>query len=329
MGGFSVGLEKVGFETVLTNDFEESCVKTLNHVHPSAKNLLGSIADSKCRNSMAELDDIDVVSGGFPCQPFSVAGAQDGFDDLHRGSLFFEMMGAISCMKSPPKVLFLENVPNLLRRNGGQWMTQILSTLRKGGYWVSSRNYFLLNSREVTGTPQSRERLFIVAYHRDYFRRNYFQLDSVKTGYSKQTLWELIDRTQKMEDRLYLEPGNKHCIMILREADRVGKNRLFQIRRAEVRANPEGVCPTLAANMGLGGHNVPFVIDNFGVRKLSVAECLELQGFGKDFRFPAGLSDSKKLVMIGNSVNPGVVAYIGSIIAKDIGKYDYRMAISA
>ena len=83
--------------------------------------------------------------------------------------------------------------------------------------------------------------------------------------------------------------------MIEREAAKVGDQRLFQIRRGSVRANPPGICPTLTANMGGGGHNVPFVIDDFGIRRLSVAECL-LTGFStSELSFPDGMSDSAKL----------------------------------
>ena len=117
IGGFSVGLKKVGFEIVFTNDFEEACIETLNYIHPKATDLHGSITDNPCLEVLSSLEDIDIVSGRFPCQPLSVAGSQDGFNDLQRGSRLFDMMEAISQMPFPPKVLLLENVPNLLRRN--------------------------------------------------------------------------------------------------------------------------------------------------------------------------------------------------------------------
>ncbi len=330
MGGFVIGMERAGFRTVMTNDIEPSCVQTLSKLCSPDKTVDLSIDDPEILTIAKNLPPVDVVSGGFPCQPFSVAGLQDGFNDLERGSKFFDLMKFVGALEQPPKVLFLENVPNLKTYNDGQWLADIFTELRFDGYWVNEGHCFLLNSASVCPTPQTRERLFIVAYHSSHFRRNYFTADFSHLEPQKANLWEIVDRSVKATDRIYLSPENKHYLMIEKEAKKVGANRLFQIRRGSVRANPEGVCPTLTANMGGGGHNVPFVIDNFGIRRLSVDECLLLQGFNAgEFEFPEGLSDSAKLKMIGNSVNPDVISIISERIAKDIIQYGNRMAISA
>lgn len=330
MGGFVVGLEALGIETAMTNDLEPSCKKTLENLCPKALNIGGDLLGDEAKQAIRSLGHVDIVTGGFPCQPFSVAGEQEGFQDLERGSKFFDMMELVDLLDSPPKVLFLENVANLKSYNDGQWLAQIISKLRKAGYWVNDRHCFILNSADVSPTVQQRERLFIVAYHSAYFRRNHFDTDFTRIIAKKIDLWEVVNRSVKAEGRIYLDPSNKHFLMIEKCAKDEGSNRLFQIRRGSVRAIKPGVCPTLTANMGGGGHNVPFVIDNFGIRRLSVDECLTLQGFdSSNFNFPESLSDSAKLKMIGNSVNPNVISVIGERIVEDINEYAKRLAVSA
>ena len=330
MGGFVVGLEALDIGTAMTNDFEPSCEKTLKSLCPKALNIGGDLLSDNAKQAVQSLSHVDIVTGGFPCQPFSVAGEQDGFQDLERGSKFFDMMELIDHLNSPPKVLFLENVANLKTYNEGQWLSQIISKLRKSGYWVNDRHCFILNSADVAPTVQQRERLFIVAYHSAYFRRNHFNSDFSQVKSKKIDLWDVVDRSKKAEDRIYLDPSNKHFVMIERCAKDEGANRLFQIRRGSVRAIKPGICPTLTANMGGGGHNVPFVIDEFGIRRLSVEECLVLQGFDpSNFSFPEGLSDSAQLKMIGNSVNPNVISVIGERIVEDINQHGKGLAISA
>lgn len=330
MGGFVVGLESLGIETALTNDIEQSCVATLESLNPTGLNIIGDLSSEEVKQAVGRFDHVDIVSAGFPCQPFSIAGDLNGFLDLQRGSKFFEMMEVIEFLASPPKVLFLENVANLKKHNNGQWFSDIILKLRNSGYWVSDQHGFILNSADVSFTVQQRERLYIVAYHSNYFRRNYFNIDFSKVKPAEFDLWSAIDRSVKADARTYLDSLNKHYLMIEKCAQQVGADRLFQIRRGSVRAIRPNTCPTLTANMGGGGHNVPFLIDNFGIRRLSVDECLLLQGFDPlKFRFPANLSESAKLKMIGNSVDPNVIKLIGERILKDIKKNANKLAISA
>lgn len=317
MGGFVLGMERAGVDTILCNDFEPACVRTLEENWGAEFVDPRSIDDDSLWKLAAALGEIDIVSGGFPCQSFSVAGAQRGFDDLERGSKFFDMMSFVDSLSRPPKVLLLENVPNLKTYNGGQWIAEILNALKRRGYWISMKQCVILNSREIIGSPQNRERLFLVAYHQLYFRKNCFKMPE-GLDMAKEHLWNLVDREAPQDERLYLDPENKHFLMLERAMSESGNDRLYQVRRGSIRANPEGVCPTLTANMGGGGHNVPFVRDHKGIRRLSIAECLRLQGFPKDFKFATGLSDSAKLKMIGNAVNPRLIEVITNQIVKDL-----------
>lgn len=99
----------------------------------------------------------DILCGGFPCQPFSQAGLQRGFDDA-RGTLFFDILAITRALK--PKVLFLENVKRLRSHDGGNTFKTICISLRELGYKVYSK---VLRAYDY-GVPQNRERIFIVAF---------------------------------------------------------------------------------------------------------------------------------------------------------------------
>ena len=318
MGGFVVGMERAGVDTVLCNDVESACVRTLiknwgeDSVDPR------SIDDQSLLELAPKLGEIDIVSGGFPCQSFSVAGNQKGFDDLERGSKFFDMMSFVDSLLEPPKIIFLENVPNLKIYNGGQWLSDILNALKKRGFWISQKQCMILNSKDVVGSAQSRERLFMIAYNQKFFKKNYFKAPPTAEPAEYEDLWSLLNLNRKEDDRIYLSPENKHYRMLDEAMKTDGADRLYQVRRGSVRANPRGVCPTLTANMGGGGHNVPFVRDSYGIRRLSVSECLRLQGFPSNFEFGEGLPDSAKLKMIGNSVNPKLIEVLTRQLVRDI-----------
>ena len=99
--------------------------------------------------------------------------------------------------------------------------------------------------------------------------------------------------------------------MINQLAQRHDRNRLFQIRRVQARACSPGVCPTLTANMGGGGHNVPFVFDKFGLRRLTESECLRMQGFDDTkVKFPDHVLSKDLYKMVGNAVSVNTVATI-------------------
>ena len=90
---------------------------------------------------------------------------------------------------------------------------------------------------------------------------------------------------------------------------------IYQWRRVYVRENKSNVCPTLTANMGTGGHNVPLIKCNDGIRKLTPRETFNLQGFPKKFKFPEGMSNTRLYKQSGNSVVVPVIHRIAINIA--------------
>ena len=309
LGGFITAGNRVGFKTVFANDYERACVETLKTTFPGLNVSGTDISKLSVEDELANLGPIDLLSGGFPCQSFSGAGANLGFDDP-RGQLFFEIIRICKQLPEPPKVLVLENVSFLKHFDNGSRLDTILHHLRGAGYWVGNSNAIILNSKKHCGAAQNRERLFIVAYHSKYFKKNYFNADFAEAK-DAVDLWSIVDKNKEVGSQYYLDEGNKYAQMIRKSSIENGDNRLFQIRRVEARACPVNTCPTLTANMGGGGHNVPFVIDNVGVRKLTVEECLLLQGYlDADVVFPPDMGNNSKYSMIGNAIYPEVAEHI-------------------
>ncbi len=151
-GGLALGLERAGFSTVGLVEIDKDCVDTLRANRPGWSVLHASVEDI----DYTDFKDVDVISGGFPCQAFSSAGKRLGFED-QRGNLFFEMMRAIRTIQ--PKIVLAENVMGLLNHNKGKSLQKIISALTEEGYSV---HYQLLNALDFA-TPQKRKRLIIIA----------------------------------------------------------------------------------------------------------------------------------------------------------------------
>ena len=124
-------------------------------------------------------------------------------------------------------------------------------------------------------------------------------------------LFDFINRDQRMGEEYYLSKESKYYHIIDQLAQKNDYDRLFQIRRVEGRACSQGVCPTLTANMGGGGHNVPFVFDKFGLRRLTEQECLKLQGFEPNkVKVPDHVFPKDLYKMVGNAVSVNTVSAI-------------------
>jgi DNA (cytosine-5)-methyltransferase 1 len=189
----------------------------------------------------------------------------------------------------------------------------MLGILQEGlGYKVHCK---VLNSMTHANVPQNRERIFIVGFHPsqvpdpDAFR---FPEPLPLT----RSIRELIDEDRK-EEKYYYREGHPYY-PVLRDAVR-SWDTVYQWRRVYVRENQRNVCPTLTANMGTGGHNVPIVRDAYGIRKLTPRECARFQGYPDSFRLPEGMPNGKLYQQIGNSVTVPLIARIAAAMKETIG----------
>ena len=196
-----------------------------------------------------------------------------------------------------------------------KWFDTVQRELRKSGYWFRSNSCWAVNVKNATELPQDRERLFMVAASREHFTHNPFSPPdtSSRNGLSS-TIEDFVDRSVKESDDFYLDPENKYYKMINKEIENgESKKNIYQLRRSYVREKKDRLCPTLTANMGNGGHNVPFVRDNWGIRKLTVEEVAKLQGFEIDNQLFPDISDSEKYRLLGNAACVHLVNRVAKI----------------
>lgn len=254
------------------------------------------------------LPDFDIMCGGFPCQPFSIAGKQLGFTHETQGTLFFNLIEIIKIKK--PRVVFLENVKNLASHDKGNTFKVILGALKEVGYHV---HHQILNGKTHGNAPQNRERIFIVAFREEADHRKFSFPDMIPLT---KTIADCLEK-DKVADKFYQTNMESPSVQKMIEGmTKAGV--IYQYRRYYMRENKGSVCPTLTANMGTGGHNVPLIRDEYGVRKLTPRECFNFQGFPETFVLPENLTNSALYKQAGNSVVMPVVRRIAEKIIEAI-----------
>ncbi len=309
VGGIDLGFENTGrFKTVYANEIDSFPVETFEN------NFNIKVDNRDIKDVLPEdIPDVDVFLAGFPCQAFSIAGYRKGFEDEKgRGTLFFELLRLIKAKK--PKIVFLENVKNLVSHDNGNTFRVIIEALQDAGYSVK---YQVLNAMEYGNIAQNRERIYVVGFlNSDDYKNFEFPFPIKRTS----TLKDIIDFDKKVDDKYYYTKGKYKGDIYEKLVEAMDDpNAIYQWRRAYVRKNQSGVVPTLTANQGEGGHNVCLIKtkDN-KIRKMTPHECFNTQGFPKNFRLPTTQSDAKLYKQAGNSVCVTVVERIADNIAKAI-----------
>lgn len=313
VGGIDLGfLQTNECEIVYANEFDSYAIVTYE------KNFKNKV---DCRDihkvQLSEIPEFDIMVGGFPCTSFSIAGYRKGFEDDRTGDLFFEMERIFKVRK--PRVIFWENVKNLVSHDNGRTFKTIITCLEKAGY-KDKIKYNILNACEYGNIPQSRERIYIVAFRekKDY---DYFQMPLPIP--LNNTIKKVFDFEHKVAEKYYYTEGKfKGDIYKLLSKEMDNDNTVYQWRRKYVRKNKSNLVPTLTANMGEGGHNVPLIKTKFGIRKLTPLECFYAQGYPKDYILPQNLSDTRLYKQAGNSVVVPVINRIASniVLALDHNK---------
>ena len=296
IGGLRLGFEKAGAECVFSSEIDTYAKMTykLNFKETPA----GDIRQISSKN----IPQHEVLLAGFPCQPFSVAGEKKGLQDV-RGNLFYQIIRILKDCK--PKAFLLENVKGLTSLNKGRTFKIIQEELKSSGYKVY---YKILNTMDYANLPQTRERVYIVGFLKDC------EFVFPKKIRLKKTVQDIILKN-KQDDKYYY---NRFEIFKTLQKQITKKDTVYQWRRSYVRENKNKVCPTLMAHMGTGGHNVPLIKDDYGIRKLTPKECAKFQGFPNSFKLPTQLSDCHLYKQLGNSVSITVVKRIAKQIIKTI-----------
>ena len=321
IGGFCLGFERAGIKTKWAIENSDTAtaiyaqnvkgVRLVEHNGAPA-----SIIDVTVDGDA--LEPVDVLHAGFPCQSFSQAGERKGFKDP-RGQLFYQIIRLLREFgDKKPSVIVLENSPYIRHGEGGSWFIELTKEIKKAGYWFRESNCAELDPYLLTDLPQQRNRLFMVAFSIKAFKNGKFDFPSTP-AVSPKDLGNFIDfEGVQSDESYYLPEENRYHKMINGEAE--DKRCIYQLRKFLVRKKKPGVCPTLTANMGLGGHNVPFIFDAKGLRKLTEYECLWLQGFPKIFAFPEAVGRAKRYMHVGNSVSVPITELLAERVRDKILK---------
>lgn len=301
IGGFHLALNSFGAECVFASDIDANARKVYQKnfgMEPK-----GDI--TKIQNK--DIPAHDILCAGFPCQPFSISGNQNGFDDP-RGKLFYQIIRIARYHK--PKVLLLENVKNLRTHNNSHTINEIKKQLTQIGYEVFEDVLVASNF----GVPQARERLYIVAIKK-----------SLKI---KEFNFPIGKRTECCLNEVLFDESAKYDVRVNRDYTINNKplyrKGLIQVarfgrgRQGERIYSPQGYSTTLSSQSGgLGGKTGMYLI-NGAVRKLYPRECARLMGFPDNFEYADEISIVYK--QFGNSVVVDVLQYIIKEIANLLGE---------
>lgn len=325
IGGIRLGFEAHGGECVFTSEWNEFSKKTYIENHGDHHPFVGDIVPFPAE----EVPDHDVLLGGFPCQPFSIAGVSKknslgrphGFECTTQGTLFFDVARIIAIKR--PKAFLLENVKNLLSHDKGNTFEVILQTLRNElGYDV---HYKVIDGQHFT--PQHRERIIIVGFReKTGFSWDDLQLPAVgprlgfilhKTDGSEPMLpWDedrFFDHERHaVQSKYTLTPNLWAYLQGYAEKHRAAGNGFgFGM------VYPDSVTRTLSARYHKDGSEIlVWQGKNKRPRRLTPRECARLMGFPDTFKIP--VSDTQAYRQFGNSVVMPVMQEVSRIMAPHI-----------
>lgn len=298
IGGFRLAFVQEGFQCVFSSEINKHCQQVYFENYNEIPQ--GDIT----KIDPADIPDFDMLTAGFPCQPFSICGRRKGFEDT-RGTLFFNICNIIK--EKQPKVVVLENVKHLIHHDGGNTFKVIIQSLEELGYYVE---YKILNAKNF-GVPQNRERIIIVAAKLKPFNFNKisykFNVSSMRAildeetpnmQYLEKNEYTLLKEIRQQESGLiFIGYRNKG---IWKKGIRPNTEHLSRVHRQPNRIySCDGIHPTLPSQETSGRFFI-YLPEIDKVRKLTLNECYKLMGFPESFKKSKIMGEAYK--QIGNSV---------------------------
>ncbi len=316
LGGFRLAFENHGAQCVYSSDFDLNVCKTyLDNFNDYPYSDITKV-------SATDIPDFDILCGGFPCQPFSIGGLRKGFNDT-RGTLFFDIERIIREKK--PKAFILENVKGLVNHDKGNTLSVILNKLGTTINGEINSNsfddclnynvfYSVLNSKNF-GLPQNRERVFIIGFSDPNVSFDFKSTNAVKKKYLNDIIENNVENpklyiSENVSKQIDKHLQNRKDFNLIRNKESLIA---FEVRKSRCAFRFDNLSPTLTAKMGTGGNNIPILV-KLG-RKLSVRECLRIQGFPETYNVPQNSHGYKQ---IGNSVSVPVIDFLAKKIIASI-----------
>lgn len=298
IGGICLGFREAGFQICWANEKDHAACETYRHNFGDSY-----LVESDIRKvDMKTIPHATVLAAGFPCQSFSLGGTQKGFADP-RGTMFFEVIRAAAAIG--PKVIFLENVENLMEHDNGRTFQTIYASLVELGYYI---HYRAMATHEYANIPQTRRRIYIVAFSDLEMSKAFRFPDPVPLT---KNAMELVDTSERKPDIYYYSNDTEFDRYI--RGFVTDRRFLYRVFNGSIRKLTNGKCPTLTASMTTP-RNAAVLRDNHGVRRLTLRECLRFQGFPKDYYFPKTIRIENAYKQIGNSVSVPVIQRIAGQI---------------
>ena len=312
IGGLDLGFIKQGFNIIWANDFDKYAVESYK------ANIDSNIVYGDLNNYLEVIPEHDIVLAGFPCQPFSLMGKQQGFTD-ERGTLFFTIERILK--KHKPKVIVLENVKNLLTHDRGKTIKRMLEILEdKLNYKVY---YDVLNTSDY-GLPQTRRRVFIVGFLIEEFGEELNTFTFPSPEKLNETVFDLLDENV---DKKYflshkilptiLSNGSKNYYSKSEINLKIAKPLTATMHKMH-RANQDNYYEDIV-NRNKFEDTVEKRIST--IRRLTPNECRKLQGFPNNWKYV--VSDTQLYRQFGNAVSVNVSEKLAEQVKKVIKKkYD-------
>lgn len=306
IGGIDLGFEFAGFDCIWANDFDKYACQTYR------ANVGNQIVEGDIRIVKDQIPEHDILVGGFPCQPFSTLGKLQGFEDeKQRGTLFFEIMDIVT--KHDTKVIVLENVKNITTHDNGQTFARIKKELDEAGYDVNAQ---ILNSQDY-GVPQRRNRVFIVAFNRKYFKSGDFHYPD-KKPLGSVTTQSLLD--ENVDEKYFLTKKLEHTILgvgtkgyIVKPTIDLPISKTLTATMHKMHRASQDNYVTDQVNFD---RNVSDKDKRIPIRKLTPNECRKLQGFPSEWS--QVVSDCQAYKQFGNAVTVNVAYEVACEVMKYI-----------
>ncbi|WP_320054508.1 DNA (cytosine-5-)-methyltransferase [uncultured Acetobacteroides sp.] len=303
IGGFRIAFQNLGGRCVFSSEWNKYSQKTYEANFGEVP--FGDIT----KIDESTIPDHDILIGGFPCQPFSIAGVskknalgrEHGFKDKTQGTLFFDIVRIIEHKR--PKAFLLENVKNLVSHDRGKTFEVIKGALKELNYTV---HYQVLNGKHFV--PQNRERILIVGFDNNVFHGNEsFQFPEMPNDPKqiKNILEDIVESKYTLSNKLwdYLQSyALKHK----------AKGNGFGFGLVDM----EGIARTMSARYYKDGAEILIPQDGMNPRRLTPRECARLQGYPKNFKIP--VSDNQAYRQFGNSVVVPLMQTVGEKIIHEI-----------
>jgi len=343
IGGIRKGFERTGYFTnVLSSEIDKYACKTYEHLF--GENPVGDLTKEPFKK-LVEKMSYDILLAGFPCQPFSRAGLNEGFDDRKKGGIFFDIAEIIE--RTRPSAVFLENVDHLVTREKGRTFRKIIRKLeitldykiigvRRDdiNHIVYTSKNFIRNSKNF-GVPQNRPRTYIIGFDRKLFGKKIDMIENIELPENRpEILYKNVNHIleKNVDPHYYLGSGYLKTLKRHKKREKKkGNNFGFKIINEADNNNP--IANTLLATGGSGrernliydprrgiaGKKIKSKktpLNKEGIRVMTPTEWGKLQGFvnyaflenGEDkFSFPEGIPELHQYMQLGNSVTIPVI----------------------